>query len=164
MIRLLTTVGYVGLLPKGPGTWGTLAALPIGYILHGLGGPSLLALATIGVFLIGWWAVGKDTQGKDNHDPGEIVIDEVVGLWITLLPVSYGLSHAGVDPWTFPWPGWVAAFVLFRIFDIFKPWPVSRFDAMHTPLGVMLDDVVAGILAGICVMILAVLYHVPLML
>lgn len=163
MIRAITTVAYVGLLPKGPGTWGSLAALPLGYLLHGLGGPLLLALAIVLVFALGWWAIGIDTAGKSDHDPSEIVIDEVVGLWITLWPVSYGLSYAGVDPWTFPWPGWVAAFVLFRIFDIFKPWPVSLADAMTTPLGVMLDDVVAGIMAGICVVLLAILYHVPLM-
>jgi len=163
MIRMITTVFGVGLLPKAPGTWGTLTALPFGYILHGLGGPALLAVATIAAFALGWWAVKRDTDGKADHDPGEIVIDEVVGLWITLLPVSYGLAHAGVAPWTFPWPGWVAAFVLFRIFDIFKPWPVSRADALHTPLGVMLDDVVAGVMAGICVIILAILYHIPMM-
>jgi len=164
MIRAITTVFYVGLLPKGPGTWGTLAALPFGYLLHGLGGPLLLALATMLVFLLGWWAIGIDTKGKADHDPAEIVIDEVVGLWITLMPVSYGLWYAGADPWTFPWPGWVAAFVLFRIFDIFKPWPVSVADNMSTPLGVMLDDIVAGVLAGVCVIILAILYHVPLVL
>lgn len=163
MIRAITTFGYVGLLPKAPGTWGTLAALPVGYVLHGLGGAALLALATLAVILIGWWAIGQDTQGQADHDPAEIVIDEVAGLWVTLLPVSYGLNHAGADPWVFPWPGWVAAFVLFRIFDIYKPWPVSWADAQHTPLGVMLDDLVAGLLAGICVVILAVLYHVPMM-
>lgn len=164
MIRAITTVGGAGLLPKAPGTWGTLAALPLGYLLHGIGGPVLLGLGIIVMFFIGWWAVKVDTQGKTDHDPAEIVIDEVVGLWITLWPVSYGLTHAGAEPWLFPWPGWVAAFVLFRIFDIFKPWPVSWADAMHSPLGVMLDDVVAGVLAGICVMILAALYHVPMML
>lgn len=163
MIRMITTVFGVGLLPKAPGTWGTALAVPLGYLLHGLGGPLLLAIATAATFALGVWAIRIDTQGKADHDPGEIVIDEVVGLWITLLPVSYGLAHAGVAPWTFPWPGWIAAFVLFRLFDIFKPWPVSRADALHTPLGVMLDDVVAGIMAGICVIILAILYHVPLM-
>ncbi len=159
MSRWIATVFHVGRIGFAPGTFGSLAALPAGYLLHALGGFPTLALATGAVFLLGWWATANATRGQQDHDPAEIVIDEVAGQWIALWPLSAGLWWQGVDPWLFPWPGWVAAFVLFRGFDILKPWPVSRFDAMQTPLGVMLDDVMAGILAGICGLALGLIAH-----
>jgi len=157
--RLIATFFGVGLLHPAPGTWGSAAAIPLGYLLHAtLGFPGFL-LATIAVFLIGWWATAAATHGKADHDPSEIVIDEVAGQWVALLPVSAGLWHAGADPWLFPWPGWVTAFLMFRLFDIWKPGPVGRADRLHTPLGVMVDDIVAGIMAGIVVMLAAGFAH-----
>ena len=121
MSRLVATFFGVGLLPWAPGTWGSAAAIPAAWVIHGLGGfPALLA-ASVAVTFIGWWATASATKGKDDHDPGEIVIDEVAGMWVALLPLSAGLWQAGVDPWVLPWPGWVGAFVLFRVFDILKP-------------------------------------------
>ncbi len=64
-------------------------------------------MATLAVFALGWWATVEATRGKADHDPSEIVIDEVVGQWIALWPLSLGLGWMGVDPWVFPWPGWV---------------------------------------------------------
>ena len=87
-----------------------------------------------------------ETRETPDADPSEIVIDEVVGMWIALWPVSLGAMMQGVDV-TALWPGWVTAFLAFRAFDIWKPGPVGLADRMHTPLGVMLDDVVAGLLA-----------------
>ncbi|MFT4716706.1 MAG: phosphatidylglycerophosphatase A [Paracoccaceae bacterium] len=159
MSALIATFFYVGRVPFAPGTFGSAAAIPFGYLLHRYCGPQIFLLAIILVFLLGWWATAAHTKGREDHDPGEIVIDEVAGQWIALLPVSYGLYHAGVDPAIFPYPGWIAAFFLFRLFDIWKPWPIRWADNMDTPLGVMLDDVLAGIMAGLCVMILAGLYH-----
>ncbi|HSF91681.1 MAG TPA: phosphatidylglycerophosphatase A [Paracoccaceae bacterium] len=163
MIRLITTFFGAGLLPKAPGTWGSLAAIPVAYVLHGLGSFPLLAVATVGVFLLGWWATTIQTRGSDDHDPSSIVIDEVAGIWIALWPLSYGMAHVGAEPWVFPYPGWIGAFLAFRLFDIWKPWPVSWADNKHTALGVMLDDVVAGIMAAILVMIAAVLWHVVIL-
>ena len=99
-----------------------------------------------------------ETRGKVDHDPSEIVIDEVAGQWIALLPIAFGAANAGVGV-TALWPGWVAAFVLFRLFDIWKPGPVGWADRRHGPLGVMLDDVIAGVLAAIVTIVLAGIAH-----
>ncbi len=161
MTRLLATVCYVGLMRPGPGTWGSAAALPLLYLLHLVGGFPLVAVATVGVFLIGWWATAEETRGKDDHDPSEIVIDEVAGQWIALWPISAGAWNQGVDVLAL-WPGWITAFIAFRIFDIFKPWPVSWADQKSTPFGVMMDDVLAGIMAAIVVVTFGALYHIVL--
>lgn len=163
MIRIITTFMGTGLLPRAPGTWGSLAALPFGWLLHGLGSYILLTVAIIVTFFVGLWATKEHTKDSDDHDPSIIVIDEVVGVWIALLPLSFGMWYVGSDPWVFPYPGWVSAFLLFRLFDIWKPWPVSVADRMHTPLGVMLDDVVAGIMAAIGGIILAIIGHMVLL-
>jgi len=163
MSKLIATFFYVGLLKPAPGTWGSAAAIPVGYLIHVAGGFPALLLATIAVFFIGWWATIQETRGKENHDPSEIVIDEVAGQWIALLPLSAGLWFAGQDPWLFPYPGWIAAFVLFRLFDITKPGPVGWADRQSTAFGVMFDDVIAGVFAAIIVTIAAGFSHTVLM-
>ncbi len=155
---LIATFGGVGHLRPAPGTWGSLAALPVGWALHALGGPMLLALGVVLAFAAGWWATAVETRGQDDHDPSEIVIDEVAGQWLAFLPVSVGATHAGAAL-TALWPGWIAAFVLFRLFDIWKPGPVGWADRQGGPLGVMLDDVIAGVFAALGVMALAGLSH-----
>ncbi len=159
MSRAIATFFGVGLLPWAPGTWGSAAAIPVAWVIHGLGGFPALLLATIAVTLIGWWATAQATKDSDDHDPSEIVIDEVAGIWIALLPLSGGLWHAGAEAWVFPWPGWVGAFVFFRLFDILKPGPVGWADRRNDALGVMLDDVIAGIMAALCVAVLAGIAH-----
>ncbi len=159
MTRLIAIFFGAGLLRPAPGTWGTAAALPVGWVIHGLFGFPGLVIATILAFALGWWATAVETQGKADHDPSEIVIDEVVGLWIALMPLSAGLWHAGADPWLFPWPGWLGAFVLFRLFDIWKPWLVGRADRRGDALGVMLDDVIAGAFAAIILALAAGVSH-----
>jgi phosphatidylglycerophosphatase A len=159
LARAIATFGYVGCIPGAPGTWGSLAALPLGYGLHWLGGFPLLALATLVVFALGLRATTAATRGQPDHDPSEIVIDEVAGQWIALMPLSLGLWLAGAAPHVFPWPGWVGAFVLFRAFDILKPWPVSLADRRPDALGVMLDDVLAGLYAAGCMTLMAAVAH-----
>ena len=159
MSRAFATFFYVGLLRPAPGTWGSAAAIPLAYILHYLGGFPLLLIATCGVFALGWWATVEATRGAEDHDPSEIVIDEVVGQWIALWPLSAGLWWMGAAPWVFPWPGWVMGFLLFRLFDIWKPGPVGWADRKHNAFGVMMDDVIAGALAAVLVMGAAALAH-----
>ncbi len=159
MTRTIATFFGAGLLPGAPGTWGSLAALPCAWVLHTIGSFPLLLLATILVFLIGLWAAARETAGMDDHDPGEIVIDEVVGQWIALFPVSAGLWLLGAPAGSFPWPGWVLAFLAFRFFDVLKPWPVSVADRSETALGLMMDDVLAGLLAAVVVVAAAYLAH-----
>jgi phosphatidylglycerophosphatase A len=163
MSKLIATFFYVGLIRPAPGTWGSAAAIPVGYLIHVAGGFPALLIATVAVFSIGWWATSEETKGKENHDPSEIVIDEVAGQWIALLPVSGGLWFAGVDPWLFPYPCWVTAFLMFRLFDIWKPGPVGWADRKSTALGVMLDDVIAGLMAAVVVLVAAAVSHGVLM-
>ncbi|MDJ0993931.1 MAG: phosphatidylglycerophosphatase A [Dinoroseobacter sp.] len=158
MTRLLATFFGVGLLKPAPGTWGSLAALPAFWIVHVLGGFPLVVVATLIVFAVGVWVTRAETAGKEDHDPSEIVIDEVAGQWIALWPVSLGAQMAGADVLAL-YPGWIAAFVFFRLFDIWKPGPVGWADRRHDAIGVMLDDVIAGVLAAVCVGALAAIAH-----
>ncbi len=158
MIKLVTTFFGAGLLKPAPGTWGSLAALPAFYLLHITGGAPLAIAATIIVFFLGWWATARHTEGSADHDPAEIVIDEVAGMWLALIPVSIGADHVGANVLAL-YPGWIVAFLGFRFFDILKPWPVSWADRKSTPLGVMLDDVIAGLMAAVVVVVLATLAH-----
>jgi phosphatidylglycerophosphatase A len=162
LAELIGTVCGVGLLRPASGTWGSLAALPLAYGLFQLGGFFLVIAALVVVFFAGWWATIQITTQGDDPDPSRVVIDEVAGQWVALLPVLYGAMFAGVEV-TRLWPGWIAAFVFFRLFDIWKPGPVGRADRRHDPLGVMLDDVIAGVMAAVVVILLAIAYHVPMM-
>jgi phosphatidylglycerophosphatase A len=92
------------------------------------------------------------------HDPGWIVIDEVVGQWFALLPVAFGAARTGASFFDL-WPGVLTAFVFFRLFDIWKPWLVGRADARDDATGVMLDDVWAGFFAALVVILFAVIAH-----
>ncbi|HBS49067.1 MAG TPA: phosphatidylglycerophosphatase A [Rhodobacteraceae bacterium] len=158
LARMIASVGGVGYLSPGPGTWGSLAALPLAWGLHVLGGFPLLLLGIAAVCSSGFWATKRLTEGQADHDPSWIVIDEVAGQWIALLALSFPAWHAGIDIHRL-WPGWIAAFVLFRLFDIWKPGPVGWADRKGGPLGVMLDDVIAGVLAGLCVLAMAYVAH-----
>ena len=162
MTRLIATVLGVGYLKPAPGTWGSLAALPLFWLLHQIGSWPLALSATLVVTVVGIWAIGLETEGKEDHDPSEIVIDEVAGQWVALLPVSLGAAMAGSDVLAL-YPGWIAAFVLFRLFDIWKPGPVGWADRRGDALGVMLDDLIAGVFAGIGVLLLAAISHGLLM-
>ncbi|ETX27279.1 phosphatidylglycerophosphatase A family protein [Roseivivax isoporae] len=162
MSRAIATLFGVGLLRPGPGTWGSLAALPLFWALHAAGGIALTLAAVAAVTAIGFWAVDRATEGMAEKDPGEIVIDEVAGQWIALLPVSWGAAFSGADVLAL-WPGWVAGFVFFRAFDIWKPWLVGRADRMPGALGVMLDDLVAGAFAAGATLVLGALFHVVLL-
>ncbi|MCI2398273.1 phosphatidylglycerophosphatase A [Aliiroseovarius subalbicans] len=163
MMKFIATFGYVGLLKPAPGTWGSAAAIPAAWLIHwGFGFPGLI-VATVVVYYVGWYATAQYTKGTGIHDPSEVVIDEVAGMFIALLPLSGGLWHAGVDPHIFPYPGWIGAFLAFRLFDIWKPGPVGWADRKPGAHGVMLDDVIAGLIAAICVSAAAAFSHLVLM-
>ncbi|KAB2540752.1 phosphatidylglycerophosphatase [Salipiger aestuarii] len=161
-MKLVASFFGVGYLRPAPGTWGSLAALPVGYGILLAGGFWLLLAASVLAFAIGLAATQRVIATGDDHDPSWVVIDEVVGQWIALFPVGYGAAMMGVDLWRL-YPGWIAAFVLFRLFDIWKPWLVGKADRMGSALGVMLDDVIAGVFAAIVTIVLAALAHGVLM-
>lgn len=156
--RIIGTVGGVGYLRPAPGTWGSLVALPLFWLLHLAGGVALAVFATLLVFAAGWWATLQISKAGGGHDPSEIVIDEVVGQWIALLPLSHAAWRMDLDILAL-YPGWIAGFLLFRAFDIVKPGPVGWADRREDALGVMLDDVIAGALAALGVVVLAGLAH-----
>lgn len=164
MIRAIVTFGYVGLIRPAPGTWGSAAAVVTGLAIDRLLGFPALLLATALVTALGFWAVARATAGQADKDPSEIVIDEVAGQWLALLFPAAAFWWRGLDDWALlAWPGWVAAFVFFRLFDIWKPWLVGRADARGDAPGVMLDDLWAGLFAGIATMAAAALAHGVLM-
>ncbi len=163
MNKLIATFLYVGLLRPAPGTWGSAATIPVVYLIHRLAGFPGVALAGLAVFFAGWWATARYTRGTGIEDPSEVVIDEVAGMFVTLAPVSAGLWFAGVAPQIFPYPGWVSGFLLFRLFDIWKPGPIGWADRRGDALGVMLDDVIAGVFAGILVAAMAAFAHLVVM-
>lgn len=139
-------------------------AIGLGLVLHGIGGFPLLALATIVATAAGFWACGRELADRPGDDPSEIVIDEVAGQWLALLFPSFGFWWIGLDSWNFPYPGWLAAFALFRLFDIWKPWVIGRADAREDAAGVMLDDLWAGLFAGVCTVALAAVAHLGVLL
>jgi phosphatidylglycerophosphatase A len=138
-----------GLLPIAPGTWGSLAAFPFAYIISVYSGPYVLIIGTVALFFIGMSASNNVEKSARKKDPGFIVVDEVVGQWIVLLPLPF--LYNLVDPDLFYWffaPIAAVAFLTFRIFDIWKPWPIRNVEkSVPGGLGIMLDDVVAGIYA-----------------
>ena len=161
MRRLILSGLGSGYLRPAPGTWGSLAALPVAWLLHMLGGPVLLIAAILVAAAVGVPLIRAETAGGEE-DPGWIVLDEWAGQWIALVPVSVGAWQVGVDVLAL-WPGIVAAFLLFRLFDVRKPWLVGRADARGDARGVMEDDLWAGLFAAVVVVILGVLWHVWLL-
>jgi phosphatidylglycerophosphatase A len=158
MNKLIATFAYVGYMRPASGTWGSAAAIPVAWLIVILGGAPLLTISSVAIFLLGWWATKNHIAQGDDHDPSEVVIDEVVGQWISLLPIAIGAGHAGVGFWAL-WPGVLTAFFAFRLFDIWKPGPIGWADRRGDALGVMLDDVFAGIAAAIVVMLAAWAFH-----
>lgn len=153
--RVVATVFYVGYLRPAPGTWGSLVAALLAIpLIYATSLPGLL-VAIVVAYVAGHWATSEMTR-EGPHDPSEIVIDEVAGQWVTLIPlalVDYMHRPQALDTFweaVTQWGTSVAlAFVLFRVFDILKPWPVSWADRRSDATGVMLDDVIAGVLGAI---------------
>ena len=151
-VALGTPAGFLafgfgsGLSRYAPGTMGTIAAIPLAAVLTALPGAWFWPLLVL-LFIAGVWLCDVSSRRLGQHDPGGIVWDEMVAYWLTVafVPVT--------------WAWWLAAFMLFRFFDILKPWPIrqveKRFDG---GLGIMLDDIVAAVYAMI---ILAVLQYFP---
>ena len=137
---LLATMGGIGLIRVASGTWASLAALPLAWLLWLGGGEAAVAAGGIGFGLVGVWAAAQVCRGGEP-DSSAIVIDEVAGQLLAVAPIA-GL------PWAYP-----LAFALFRLLDIAKPWPISWLDReLAGGWGVMLDDIAAGVVAAaVCV-------------
>lgn len=145
----LSTWFHVGLIPKAPGTFGTLAAIPFaGYLYHHFG-MNGLALATVLCTLVGVWVSSAYVKTTGREDPKEVVIDEVAGFWLTCLlaiDVFHHMSNVLAV---------VILFASFRLFDITKPWPISVADSkVKGGFGIMIDDLLAALYAAALVHLL----------
>ena len=133
----IATVGYCGYFPFAPGTVGSAAGLVV-YLLVWWTGSSIVEVGLIAaLFAVGVWAGTTAERYFGGVDPGPIVLDEVVGMLITLAFIPVG------------WSGALAGFFLFRIYDIIKPYPAGRLEALHGGLGVMADDAMAAVYANL---------------
>ena len=144
LILSFCRLGVAGLDPKAPGTWGTaMACLLAPYVFLPLSLPWRAVFLAL-LFVLGGLAATRAERLLGRKDPGEVVIDELVGVWLVLLP--------------FKAPGFglvLAAFAFFRLFDIRKPWPVRASENwLPDGFGIMIDDVLAGLMALVCVALL----------
>ena len=133
----VATVAYCGYFPFAPGTVGSAAGLIVYLLVWWAQSPAVEVGLIVVLFAAGVWAGTTAERYFGGIDPGPIVIDEVVGMLITLAFIPVGLSGA------------LTGFVLFRIFDVVKPYPAGRFERLHGGLGVMADDAMAGVYANL---------------
>ena len=152
MSHLIATFFYIGHLRPAPGTWGSLAALLLGYVIVQTAGVFGLCMGIMITCIMGWWATAAQTKGKDDHDPSEIVIDEVAGQWIAILPIAMWPHAYEISIWY-----WFLAFAGFRMFDILKPGLVGWADRQVSPIGVMLDDIIAGLMTAAAIILVMVI-------
>jgi len=138
-----------GYFPKGPGTVGSLAGLAIAMALHLWAGSGRATFAAISAALLipGVWAAGAVAKRLEITDPGVVVVDEVVGQWVTL-----------VGAVAFNWKSWLGCFLLFRLFDIWKPPPVRQLERLPGGWGIMADDVMAGLYGALVIFVVGRLH------
>lgn len=129
---VIATAGGVGYVPRAPGTAGALVGLAVHLLL--VDQPAVVQVGVfVAVCVVGTWAAAAAASHFGRPDPGQVVIDEVAGQLATLLLLDVGIS------------GLLVGFLLFRLFDIVKPWPANRLESLHGGLGIMADDVMAGL-------------------
>ena len=141
MIRLavfLATVAYCGYFPFAPGTVGSAAGLIVYLLVWWTRSPVVEVGLIVATFAVGTWAATHAERYFGAVDPGPVVIDEVLGMLVTLAFIPVGVSGA------------IAGFVLFRVFDVIKPYPANRLEKLHGGFGIMADDFAAGVYANLC--------------
>lgn len=133
----VATFGYLGYAPVAPGTVGSAAGLGLFFLIRMTGAAWLEPLVIIALFAIGSWAGNVAERYFGGIDPGPVVIDEVLGMLVTLMfvPVS--------------WAGAMAGFLIFRVLDVVKPWPARQMESLHGGFGVMADDAMAAVYGNV---------------
>ena len=156
LIKIVPTFFYVGFLRPAPGTWGSLAGISLAYIFLELISFSTFCFLLILIIVFGFLTTKKYLENNpEKSDPSEVVVDEVIGQWISILPLGYVLHFSQTDNENL-WIVWIWAFFSFRFFDIIKMGLVSWADNLKGALGVILDDIFAGIAAALTVIVLLV--------
>jgi phosphatidylglycerophosphatase A len=156
----VATVFGAGHLRPASGTWASAIAVVLAVAAYQAGLALLVPVACALAVLAGFLAVPGYLRESVDQDPSEVVIDEFAGQWLALSFTVIPLWRHGVeDMLVAAWPAWVAPFLLFRLFDIWKPWVIGRADRLGGTAGVMLDDLLAGLFAGIGSVALAGVYH-----
>lgn len=133
-VAMATSLG-VGYVPVAPGTFGSLVGLLLWWLLPK--DPLTQGVVIVAVTVLGIWSAGLAERHFNGSDPGPVVIDEVMGVLVTLWMNPVG------------WQGAVAGFLLFRLFDVLKPYPANRLEALHGGLGIMADDAMAAVYANV---------------
>ena len=157
MDKFISTFFYVGFLRPAPGTWGSIAGIILAYILLITTDFFSFCLILLFTILIGFWSTKNYIEkNSEKSDPSEVVIDEVIGQWIAVLPLGYIMKMAEISSEEL-WFVWLWAFVSFRFFDVLKMGLVGWADNLGGALGVLLDDILAGIAASFTVAVLILL-------
>jgi phosphatidylglycerophosphatase A len=138
----LASVAYCGYFPIAPGTVGSAAGLVVYLLVWWMRSPILEAGLIALIFAVGTWAATHAERFFGGIDPGPVVIDEVLGMLITLAFIPVG------------WSGALAGFVIFRVYDVIKPYPANRLETFHGGFGIMADDAMAGVYANLTLRLL----------
>ncbi len=139
---IIASVFGIGYFPIASGTVMSAIAVPFAIVIARAGGGVAVIVASLIVFLIGIWACGDHVRATGREDPSECVIDELAGQWLACAGISLGFGPGTA-------PEFALAFLLFRLFDILKPWPISAAEKLPGGWGVMSDDMLAGLAAAI---------------
>lgn len=157
-VALAMSTWGVGYLPLAPGTWGSVIGVLIFWLLAGAARGSInvvLAVQSTAIVIItfmGIWAASRVERLMGLKDPGRVVVDEVAGQMISLLPLSW-LARSNSIAWI------IVSFTLFRFFDIVKPYPARKCEALHGGLGIMADDLVAGVYGALVTAALMMIFR-----
>ena len=155
--KFISTFFYIGFLRPAPGTWGSIAGIILAFILLITTDFFFFCLILLFTILIGFWSTKNYIEeNSEESDPSEVVIDEVIGQWIAVLPIGY-IFKMGENSSEELWFVWLWAFISFRFFDVLKLGLVGWADNLGGALGVLLDDILAGIAASFTVAVLILL-------
>jgi len=140
----ISTCGYLGYVPIAPGTFGSAAGLAVFAAVRWSGSPAVELAVMLLLFTVGVWSASAAETHFGGVDPAPVILDEVVGMLITLAFIPVSITGA------------IVGFLLFRLFDVVKPWPANRLERLHGGLGIMADDAMAGVYGNVAMRLLVV--------
>tara|TARA_A100001011_G_C13947405_1_gene689736 strand:+ start:107 stop:592 length:486 start_codon:yes stop_codon:yes gene_type:complete len=151
MVKLYVSLFGLGFIPFASGTIGSLAGIALWLALREIISPWIMILAIVLIFILSWPITEVYLRKNKEHDPAEVIIDEVIGQWVSLIPLIYldSIEYPMINNQFYEFL--LSSFLLFRFFDIFKPWPISIIDRQKNSFSVLFDDVLAGFFSSICI-------------